>query len=316
MSAGSRSNLGLRIESQGNRDGARTVPNRQRSLSLKRDGQLGQRGTCSISEADARRPRCRTGAVLYVHGYGRQRRYRRIYDRVSGCARSGDVAKHFAEHEVYAHRVFVVSRLGCNEQVILAWTPLAALTAGVASSLGPCVAPRFLAAAAMCAGTSGRRRWGRLAAFVAGLCASYALACSAGGLLARWGAYSASAYGLMALVCCTAGVVTILRGRACGTRHAQRSFGGTFLSATAFVGVGSPCCGPLALVAGFGWWGAGSNVLVPLAFALGHAAPLVGLALGSTQIERFASVRWPSAATATVAGGLAIALGSYYGLLA
>ena len=35
------------------------------------------------------------------------------------------------------------------------WLPVAAFGAGIASSAGPCVAPRFLAAASLCTGTSG-----------------------------------------------------------------------------------------------------------------------------------------------------------------
>ncbi|MGB8519183.1 MAG: hypothetical protein WCD38_03380, partial [Candidatus Tumulicola sp.] len=56
---------------------------------------------------------------------------------------------------------------------------------------------------------------------------------------------------------------------------------------------------------------------VPAAFALGHAVPLVALAAGSSaHVGGLLRLRWPVEATATVAGGLTIALGAYYAVLA
>ena len=145
---------------------------------------------------------------------------------------------------------------------------------------------------------------------------SYVAACSAGGAIARMMAYSMEIYALLAIACVTVGVASIARTHPCEVNQRSHSTGIAFFWGGVAGIVGSPCCGPLVALTALGWSTAGGNPAIPAAFALGHAAPLVGVAIGSRRIEALMQPRWPVEATATVSGGLAIALGAYYGVLA
>lgn len=193
---------------------------------------------------------------------------------------------------------------------------IAAFVGGLAGSVGPCAAPRFLAAATLCAGATGARRSFIIAAFAGGLSVSYVLVCTASGALARLSAYSSYTYALLGAACIAAGIATLYGTHHCRARAlSSRSYGAAFLSGSVFAGISSPCCGPIAVVAGIGAPGNASSLVIPAAFALGHALPLAGLALGSEKLVRFVHA-WPAYATQTVAGALAIAMGGYYCLLA
>ncbi|MGA8533594.1 MAG: hypothetical protein WB615_05755 [Candidatus Tumulicola sp.] len=201
------------------------------------------------------------------------------------------------------------------------WAVLAACGAGLATSAGPCVAPRFLAAASLVTGVSGSRRWRRVGAFAGGVCASYLLIASTAGAIAQLSAHSEFLYGLLGAVFVVAGIATVVRAHDCAPRcpRAGSSCAAAFLAGATLGAVGSPCCAPLAAAAataGFttGSWVAG--VAVPAAFALGHAAPLAAVAVAPAVTARFGVARVPEFAVATVAGGLTFALGSYYALLA
>ena len=192
--------------------------------------------------------------------------------------------------------------------------PIAAFAGGLASSIGPCAAPRFLAAASLCAGSSGVRRCVLLATFGAGLAVSYVLASTLGNALARLSAISPYAYAVVGAGCIASGAARLFRAHACRRRPMPaRSFGLAFLSGAAFVGVASPCCGPLAIA--FGMQAGVASLAVPAAFALGHALPLAGLALGEQRFDRLLHF-WPGYATQTVAAAIGIAVGAYYWLLA
>lgn len=196
------------------------------------------------------------------------------------------------------------------------WPALAALGAGVASSTGPCVAPRFLAAATLCTGATGMHRWVRLGAFVAGLTVSYVVACSAGGAIARVRDHSVEIYVLVGVACAAAGVVAVVSAHSCKVEGEKRPSGIAFFWGGATAVVGSPCCGPLTTLAVAGWSAGAFDPLLPAMFALGHAVPLAAIALGSTRIESLVRPRWPKEATSTVSGGLALALGAYFVVLA
>jgi cytochrome c biogenesis protein CcdA len=194
--------------------------------------------------------------------------------------------------------------------------PIAAFAGGLASSVGPCAAPRFLAAASLCADTTAARGRLLLVSFAAGLCVSYVLAFTAGSALARLSAISPYAYAVVGVWCIGSGVAKIFAGHRCRRRQPKAAtFGVAFLSGAAFVGITSPCCGPLAIAAGMGMQGSVMGIAAPAAFALGHALPLAGLALGWRRFDgplRF----WPAYATQTVAAAVAMAVGGFYWLLA
>jgi cytochrome c-type biogenesis protein len=198
--------------------------------------------------------------------------------------------------------------------------------AGVITSIGPCVAPRFIAVAALANGA--RRPWPALAAYISGIIAAYvALGFAAGavGLLFAWSAHIDA---LLAVALGAGGLVTIARAtpaRSCADHRADRKtaapagIGAAFLLGIASTAVISPCCTPLvAAIASLA-----STTRHPLAsaallavFALGHAAALIAAAatgsLALLPLRRFVSGQAP----AIVAGGLMLCLGAFYGVLA
>jgi cytochrome c-type biogenesis protein len=204
-----------------------------------------------------------------------------------------------------------------------AWAPPLAALAGIATSFGPCVAPRFVAVAALVAGRTGTARWKLLAAFAIGLCCAYALVGMTSGLLGRVAAQSAYMYAALALAFGLGGSIALVWtshdvGR---IAHAPgpASHGGALLLGASFALVASPCCTPIvAALAGIGaasanpWLGATTLG----AFAFGHALPLVAAGMGSGRVAD-ALRRWKlEPALATVGGALMLALGGYYALLA
>jgi cytochrome c biogenesis protein CcdA len=204
-----------------------------------------------------------------------------------------------------------------------AWAPALAALAGAATSFGPCVAPRFVAVAALLAGRSGAARWKLWAAFTSGLCAAYMVVGVTLGLAGRIALQSDYVYAGLALALGLGGMATLLRpSRDDGCRaHApdRASHGGALLLGGSFALVTSPCCTPVvAALAGVSaasanpWFGAGTLG----AFALGHALPLAAAGIGSGRVVDVLR-RWKlEPALATVGGALMLALSGYYALLA
>jgi cytochrome c-type biogenesis protein len=197
--------------------------------------------------------------------------------------------------------------------------PLVA-AAGVLTSLGPCVAPRYVAVAAL---LGERRRTQTIAIFVAGMLAAYAGLAFGAGVLAQFAAHASALYLALAAALGIAGVATLLRGahvhRACDAHTARPQHpSGVFCLGAASAFVVSPCCTPVvAAVLGMTALDANpfSRALLLGAFALGHAAPLfVAGSLSSVFARTFRS--WNAGpAPAVVSGTLMLALGAYYGLL-
>lgn len=205
-----------------------------------------------------------------------------------------------------------------------------AFAAGLATSVGPCAAPRYVAVAALAHGA--RRPWTVTAPFAAGLVGAYvALGLGAGMLGALWSA-SAVVYAALAAVMAFGGVVTLLRAGAAVEPHAcavnakpheyderaSASAGGTFLLGASSALVVSPCCTPVvaALAAALSTGATASGVALLAAFACGHVVPVVAADAAGM---RFSHVlrRWTaSQAPAIVAGSLMLALAAYYGALA
>jgi len=203
-----------------------------------------------------------------------------------------------------------------------AWAPVLALAAGAATSLGPCVAPRFIAVAAF-AGSQGTGRWKWIALLTAGLCVSYVAIGLCGGALARIAAFSPYVYACAALASLGFGTSLLLLPVACEPSHVPSNQrvrqAPAFALGASFAMVTSPCCTPAIVLLGslatmqaslqFG-------ALCIGAYALGHALPLAAAGFGWQWAGARALAHGYEGALQTVAGALMIALGGYYGLLA
>jgi cytochrome c biogenesis protein CcdA len=196
--------------------------------------------------------------------------------------------------------------------------PLTAALAGVASSIGPCVAPRYLAVAAL---TGGRTPWRPVVAFTLGIVvATVALGAGASVIMALV-AHVAAIDAIVALALIVFGIATLVRDpHRCEGAHVRdaRSSGAFALGAVSAFVV-SPCCTPLIVAfAGLGafardpWYAAASLG----AFALGHAAPLLLAGIAGATLAAPLRALAASAAPAVVSGSLTIALGAYYAVLA
>lgn len=203
-----------------------------------------------------------------------------------------------------------------------AWAPALAFAAGAVTSLGPCVAPRFVAIAAL--GTSpGVARWKAIGMFSAGLCLSYVALGVAGGALMRVVAISVEMYALLALALLVLGLRALWRRpsqhHCTPIEQKSRSSGSVFLLGTSFALVTSPCCTPVVVVLGALAAARSSSAFGALligAFALGHALPLAVAGFGWNWIGSRLDTSVLGPAAETVSGALMLALAGYYGALA
>lgn len=200
--------------------------------------------------------------------------------------------------------------------------PVVAL-AGVITSLGPCVAPRYVAVAAL---LGERRRTLTIAAFVAGMLAAYTALGFGTGLLGQFAGHASALYLILAVALGAGGLRTLLRTPRCNHAHAEgprttvqpRRLSGVFSLGAASAFVVSPCCTPV-VAAVLGMTALDGNPLSRAAllgaFALGHAAPLFAVgSLGTICARTFRD--WnASPAPVVVSGTLMLGLGAYYGLL-
>lgn len=200
------------------------------------------------------------------------------------------------------------------------WAPALAFAAGVATSAGPCVAPRFVVVAAL-AGSPGAGRWKTIAAFAAGLCASYVALGLAAGFAGRLAAVSANVYALFAITLLVFGLATLLREpKIC--RHEEpktRSLGGACLLGMSFALVTSPCCTPAIVVLGSMAASGPSTafgVALIASYAAGHVLPLVAAGFGRRWVGARLDVGSLQPAMQTIGGALMLALAAYYGVLA
>ncbi len=193
--------------------------------------------------------------------------------------------------------------------------------AGLLTSLGPCVAPRYVAIAAL---LGARRRTLTIAVFVAGMLAAYAALGFGSGVLGQVAGHAWALYIVLAAALACAGTITLLREPVCAHGHGAqpaelpRRLSGVFSLGAASAFVVSPCCTPV-VAAVLGMTAVDGNPLsraaLLAAFALGHAAPLFAAGtLGSLCTRAFRA--WnASPAPAVVSGSLMLALGAYYGML-
>jgi cytochrome c biogenesis protein CcdA len=198
-----------------------------------------------------------------------------------------------------------------------------AVAAGVATSVGPCVAPRYIALAAV---LGERRRALTVAAFVAGMLTAYAALGFGTGLLPQVAGHASVLYVVLALALAGGGALTLLRRGGCAHAHhehpaarAPKRLSGVFSLGAGSAFVVSPCCTPVvAAVIGLGASDANPLARAALlgAFALGHAAPLLAAGSLGSLCSRFFRTWEASPAPAVISGTLMLALGAYYGLLA
>jgi cytochrome c-type biogenesis protein len=204
-------------------------------------------------------------------------------------------------------------------------SPLAVGTifaAGVASSIGPCVAPRYLAIAGFASGS--RRPTHAAAAFVTGLIGAYLVLGYTAGWLGSIRALTTIVDACLAVALIAAGIIMIWRAEPadhvrCGQETHDVPVGGPFLLGAASAFVVSPCCTPMlaAIVATAAQLGrplAGAAILA--CFAVGHALPLFLAGTPGTLIGRLRLTGIAAQSPAIVGGALLLALGSFYGALA
>jgi cytochrome c-type biogenesis protein len=219
----------------------------------------------------------------------------------------------------------VIDPLAAISAAVTHGSPLAIgsiFLAGVASSLGPCVAPRYLAVAGF---ASGARRPGRAAlAFIAGLIGAYVLLGFGAGFLGSMRSLAGVVDGILAVALVAAGALMLwgaepARDRACSHVLRDVPSGAPLLLGAASAFVVSPCCTPIlaaivATAAEFGRPLAGASVLA--CFALGHALPLFVIGSLGTLVQRFRCTGSAAQSPAVIGGALLLCLGAFYGTLA
>lgn len=197
--------------------------------------------------------------------------------------------------------------------VVLAST----FTAGFASSVGPCIAPRYLMLAAY---ATQRRDATKAAVFVMGCLGGYLVYACAGALIAfmRVGTHFVYAFFAVALVVAGLRALTTSFPHSCASAgQASFSLGGAFLAGVLSSMTFSPCCAPIAF--GLGLVAAQHDLTITasllLAFGLGHTLPLVVIAAAAStrRLERF---RLPQDVGATISGSLFLMVGGLYAILA
>ncbi|MGD0969375.1 MAG: cytochrome c biogenesis protein CcdA [Candidatus Aquilonibacter sp.] len=196
---------------------------------------------------------------------------------------------------------------------------VSAFLAGLATSLGPCVAPRFLALAALVANMNGRRRWLRVICFMAGLLLCYGMLAVTASLVGAVVALSRFLYVGLALYFLGLGLRALVVAQSCdGARLGDSRPGSVVIVGGAMGLVFSPCCTPVAgLMATVAVSGSlFTALLAVLAFGLGHVTPLATVGVGLNVGERSAFRHALNGAMDTIGGGLSLALVCYYGILA
>jgi cytochrome c biogenesis protein CcdA len=192
------------------------------------------------------------------------------------------------------------------------------MLAGAATSFGPCVAPRYVAVAALL-GKRGHTL--TVATFVGGLLVAYSALGFGAGLLDLVTGHASMFYLALAGVLVVAGIRTLLQTPHCAHARASAQPGrlsGVFSLGAASAFVISPCCTPIvAAVLGMAALDGNplSRAALLAAFALGHAAPLFAAGSLGTLLEKPLRAWNASPAPAVVSGTLMLALGGYYGLL-
>jgi cytochrome c biogenesis protein CcdA len=204
--------------------------------------------------------------------------------------------------------------------------------AGASTSVGPCIAPRYIAVAAI-AGTA-RRPGVAIFTFAAGLIGAYVALGFAAGFLGGLWSWSGPIDLALSAGLIAGGTIALVRakphdhsdahgGHACAAPRraddgAPRSLGAIFLLGALSAFVLSPCCTPIVAVIAGASTATGKpleGALLLAAFACGHALPLAFAGRAGALLARLVP-RAATQAPAIVGAVLMLALGAYYGLLA
>ncbi len=194
-----------------------------------------------------------------------------------------------------------------------------AFGAGIATSFGPCIAPRYLALAAL---IGSRRPLLPIVTFAAGVVLGTIVLGGGAAAIALVVAHTSAIDAIVSVALIVGGSATLLREPdTCrhDTHHAHTHISGAFALGMASTLVISPCCGPLVAAvaaAGAADGDPRTTAATLAAFALGHVAPIVPIGLLGTAFARPLARLGATAAPAVVSGTLTIALGCYYGVLA
>jgi cytochrome c biogenesis protein CcdA len=199
-------------------------------------------------------------------------------------------------------------------------SPGAALLMGLAGSVGPCGAPRYLALAAASGRYRGRARTMLVMSFIGGLTCAYALLAFGISMIAQASEASRFAYAALAVGSTVAGLWALAgpsHGAACERSGPRTTAGASFVAGALLGSVISPCCTPALAAIGFmaGKVGFAHALLVFGAFALGHFAPLVIASTGARRVSQLVRGAGLEEAGRIVNGGLLLACGLYYGVL-
>lgn len=192
---------------------------------------------------------------------------------------------------------------------------VASFVTGLASSIGPCAAPRYLiAAAAFLRGAAP----GAIGLFVVGSLSGYVILGSAGVAMNLWLATSPLAYLALALSLLVSAALTLSGDHA---RHyafvGPQSWGRSVLLGAASTLLAAPCCLPIWIALGMEVAFAGDELAataILTSFALGHFTPLAA-GVGLKNMLPKAPRAWNDA-TATVSGSLLAATGLFFAVLA
>jgi cytochrome c-type biogenesis protein len=199
---------------------------------------------------------------------------------------------------------------------------------GVATSIGPCVAPRYLAIAAI-AGCD-RHPLVPTLAYVGGLIGALMVLGFAGGLLGTVWSASGTIDVVLAVALIAAGCHALVRAephphgrRGCrqGDKptDGRRSIGAVFLLGAASALVVSPCCTPVVATIVATTTATGEPLLgaaLLAIFGAGHALPLLFTGQIGAALARCAPSRLNAQAPAIVSAVLMLALGMYYAVIA
>jgi cytochrome c-type biogenesis protein len=199
---------------------------------------------------------------------------------------------------------------------------------GIVTSIGPCVAPRYLAIASI----AGRDRhpFVPTLAYVGGLIGAFTLVGFAGGLLGTLWSASGTIDAVLAVALVAGGCTALVRAEPRRENHAEccsagrpaghrRSIGAIFLLGAASALVVSPCCTPVLATIAAATTATGEPLLGALLLALfgaGHALPLLFTGHLGAALARWAPRRLGAQVPAIVSAVLMLALGLYYAVIA